>query len=277
MEVSPVSAGLHFQHIFPPAIYLGSLGDTLEARTALVEEKLRELVMLVRWISRGIAQLLIAFSALGVTAAHALIIVVEPDNYAEGTNLSHIQEGLTMQFLAWPNGSPYGNPTEPIVSDVYAESCLSSSAVYCPPPTGELGFGYTYLAWDYASCVRGGGTCFGGTRVLEITFDSPTDYVQLAFSWLSDAPIMLAYDDQNQLISSAGCAFCGGGPSEPRYTTLSIRTEGREGGISRIVAGGAVGRSYADQLAYNVPEPSTFGLLGAGLLGLGFMRHKRAS
>lgn len=209
----------------------------------------------------------IALLLVGMQTASAVVITLDPADYAVGTNLSNIQDGLTISRLQWPDGSPRGAPLPPTRSDVQVTACAPYYS--CLTPT-TLGFGMTYVVNEVSACERGGGDCSRGVNALEFIFASPTDSVSMLFTFGSDPPIMHAYDINGALIDTCYTYYaCGLFYAHDAYeyaATLTINRAERD--IYRIVAGGNAGTSFAQHLSYSVPEPGTFALFGLGLTGL---------
>lgn len=186
-----------------------------------------------------------------------------------------INEGLTISRLQWPHGSPYGAPLPPDRSDVLVTEC---APYYSCLTDATLGFGMTYMLYDFSACERGSSACnFANVNALEFRFDNLTDSVSMLLTWGSDAPIMYAYDNNGALIETcsgyaAQCGMWFDHGNHERATVLSINRSERD--IARIVVGGMIGSSFAQNFSYSVPEPSTLGLLGLGLVGL-LVRRKR--
>ena len=222
----------------------------------------------------------LAVSALSAPA-HALIIqTIDPDNYAIGTNLTNAIPGVTISRLEQPYGG-FGVPYNPVRRDVFA-----GQNPYYLPAEGFLSFGGTTGIDNYRVCYSTGMMgCSQGYSLVEFLFDTPIDFFQLNFTWLSDAPGVLAYDSGGNEIAFCGTPFgqlpatgpCdllqqydpSGGTNRSIYSLgLDSRT------VSRIVAGGWPGNSVVTQIAYSVPEPGTLALLGLGFAGLGLSRRR---
>lgn len=213
--------------------------------------------------------------------AHAILVVVEPDDYTLGTDLSHVTPGVTLTRLVQPDNLGVFNPS---VQPVYASGC----GFNCPAFTGSVTFGTFLQGGSYERCFAGasiGTPCRDDFSVLNIEFDTPTNFLELSFTTGVDYPLLLAYDVAGNLIQRCFASF-----GNPGCATLSSPGGGTRGiaffnhgtaDIARVVVGGDGGNSTIDRLVFervaSVPEPSSLALLSVGLLGMAYRRRARSS
>lgn len=237
----------------------------------------------------------IALLMLAGETANAALITIEPDDYAPGTDLSHIVAGVTLESLYQAGNS--GNRWNPVVSPIYAGTSYSHA------PTGDQMFATQLLPTGYGlgdaryadGCHRItlpsgiSGYCNQGFSVLSARFESGTSFVSLDGVWTADPVWLYAYNSAGELVASC---FGPNEPNNPGCYTAGLVTPGWNNGtvsvysaasdIAWIIASSDNGAGGVDRLVFespaSVPEPATFGMLLAGVAG-GFIarRKKRAS
>jgi hypothetical protein len=225
---------------------------------------------------------LVVISVLNSSPARAEIISFDSTSFALGVNVSHALDGATLQRLtSFPGMTTY----TPTVTDV-----ITTGAYWGPQP---VTFGtYSWLGEGYEGCYNNGvpyalprlGSCGSSSwSVLEVSFDAPTNYVQIVGNLGSDLPGLLAYSSDGSLL--AACVYylmeepCTAeitGPYQPQsfyQSTLTVTSA--QSDIAWVVYGGWFGTTTVHQISYNVPEPSTLSLLGLGAGVLTLSRRRR--
>lgn len=248
----------------------------------------------------------VALLMLAGGTANAALITIEPDDYAPGTDLSHIVAGVTLESL-YQQGFSGTNTYNPVVNALYAgipcngggwtncEVAATGDQMFASSPTSG---GWEYLDAFYANdCISRGGApaygCVQGFSVVSARFDGGTSFVSFDAVWRSDPLWVYAYNSAGQLVASCF------GPNEPtnpscytatgfhpdnhNWSTGTMTVASAAGDIAWVIAGGDNGGSGVDRLVFessaaSVPEPATLGMLLAGVAG-GFIarRKKRAS
>jgi hypothetical protein len=143
-------------------------------------------------------------------------------------------------------------------------------------------FGTYYdLGYGYEGCYVYAGpfSCAYPWSVLQVSFDAPTNYVQIVGNYGSDPPGLFAFSSDGTLVASCmywlpGCAAEVTGPHQPAsiyQSTLTVTSA--QSDIAWVVYGGTFGTTTVHQISYNVPEPSTLLLVGLGAGGL--IRRRR--
>jgi hypothetical protein len=187
------------------------------------------------------------------TAADADLILVGASDDAVAYRLSQ--------------NDPRSNVYDPIVS---------------PFPSGTGG---TVGFEDYQGCRIGSSfpRCF--YSVIEVRFSVPTDLIQMTSQFFTDTPRLIAYDVFDNPIASF---LANGGVQTPQgaftmiYThlpglgfstqlELTLALPSRQ--IARVVYGGD-NQVLVTRVAYQVPEPSTIGLMVLGLVTTGLIRRR---
>lgn len=186
--------------------------------------------------------------------AAATIIEIEPDDYAEGTELTNISPYVTLQhasgMLAWP-------PTP-----IYATNISHRFSA----PTGELGFGrFAGGPVDCEDQVE----CYTG---FSMTFHQPVNWVSLDAINFGYPPgigtVWQAFDETGALITEG---IAGNGFGEPYQFTVAVP------GMRTLIAGGehTTGALEYDYLRFELPEPTLLPLFGFSLAGLYFIRRRK--
>jgi len=227
-------------------------------------------------IRHGVAVLVL----VGVFAspAKADIIVLDPNTYAIGTDVSEILPGLSMSIVA---GQTFW---EAVYSPVVVSGGGYGSYF------GSLDLGRTYYAEYLERCTPGmGGPTLGCDhhyRLQEFRFDAPTDFLQISAAAGADGFGMYAYDAAGNQIGS--CGFLWGGTSgDPgcvnllapfsttsgNHGTLTFRRE--QDDISRVVFGGLAGTASITGVQYSVPEPSSLAAILIGVAAFQLRRRRR--
>jgi hypothetical protein len=211
-------------------------------------------------IVRGRVAFLLAVFGFSVGASNAeVVVVVDPDDYEVGANLSSAVPGVTITYLRQdPQTSTTYNPTR---SDVYAAPC---TGYFCYYPDG-LAFGspsLTLEAENYHACLALGSytPCFlRGFRAIELLFDSSTDYFEVRMDYWGLSPVAYAYDSNNELI--ADCTqwnpTCDRDTIHNPATTytdiVSLRGDDRR--VARVVVGGMLDWAVLQQFSFSETDP----------------------
>jgi hypothetical protein len=197
-------------------------------------------------------------------AANASPIIVEPDNFPSGTNISNAVPGVTLTAFSTPPIILGAVPN----SNVLAMSNLVGSYA----PTGTLVFGTSNAA---AGIFQS--SWFNGDHQFRATFATPTDFVSIMVApdaiGDSDPAFFEIYDSSNVLLDSF--AYLGTGIQTVSFTRPTADIAYLIARNPNLVSGESF---ILDRLVFNdqsnVPEPLSVAVFG-GLMAVGGLVARR--
>lgn len=180
---------------------------------------------------------------------------------------------ITINPADYPNGVP--DFPGLVMSRLTQHSTYPAPALY-EPTVRAIEFSTTNGWENYDGCYRFGQVaptraCMDGFNLIELAFDTPTDFVHLDSIYGSDAPRIWAYDVAGNMIGNIGPSTWTQIPTG-WTSTLDVVHDQRD--IARIVVGGALGNARITEVSYKVSEPATFGIMAIGLLGFVLVRKR---
>ena len=205
-------------------------------------------------MKQSLMKLFVGMFALITSSAQAILITVDPDDYADGTDISNAASGITLSAID-------GGFNVIETSAVFSQTSDLAS-------TGTRVFGHDGIfVQTWAN---------GLVADLRIDFLQATDFVSIDIIANNgfDPGFLKAYDSMGTLLDSFTTqGDLGSGTPE----TATVATASAD--IAYIIASGLSSNDVAlDNLTYNsttaVPAPSVLALLSLGLVGLGFTRHR---
>ena len=192
---------------------------------------------------------------LCTSMANAILITVDPDSFADGTDISNAFSGISLSAI---DGGFNVLSTPSVFSQT---SSLAS--------TGTQVFGHDGIFVEtWAE---------GLVADLRIDFAQATDFISLDIIANDgfDPGFLAAYDSADALLGSFTTQG-DLGSGTPETATISSGSAN----IAYVIASGLGGNDVAlDNLIYNsatVPEPAVLALLSLGLFGIGVARRKAA-
>jgi len=193
--------------------------------------------------------------------ARADLIVIDPNAYAQGTNLSTLFTGVTLSRVTNQAGTAF----RPVSTSVFA------TPTYHQPGILSLGGPATDID-RYDACSTLGASFNCAYNVLELRFTGGTNFFQLDSIFFTDMPGIIVYDTAGNRLSGYTSLFT------PRNTFDGAGTFTMTRGtadIGRVVFGGLFGAATTTRVSYNVPEPMTLGFMTLGLVGAGVFARRR--
>jgi hypothetical protein len=231
-------------------------------------------------------------SCFGVIVVAALLVFPTPtradpitlraSDHPLGTDLSTMIEGMTLRHFTNPPNS-VGEHGRATFAPVYTSIVNVIPTTMAPESIGGSIGGRSGDLFNYHLCTTaqaGSVECSTFMDLLEITFATPTDYIQILSAAFSDAPALIAYDAEGRRIDGLFMASpgytvdfnYGGGANQIATTTLTRP----QADISRVIFGGVGGTNSPTEITVQkVPEPSTLLFVAMGALGL--LASKRRS
>jgi hypothetical protein len=238
--------------------------------------------------------LLVATLMLPVaTSADPLLsVLIEPDDYAVGTDLSHAFPGITLSTFS--NRNPGGLFHYLPVTVVQDASCIvqpigpcrafSGTHLLGEPGSGNDHTGLLAIAGCFtiaavrsgsAPCTEDYGRIYNVDAPLLVSVAEPTNFVEISGTWIHDEIWSFAFDANFNLLGRGDPRFVieydeHGSAPEFRRNTTTFRTDAPE--ISYVLAGSWDGLGWLDtvrigepETVASVPEPGTVTFIALGL------------
>jgi hypothetical protein len=226
--------------------------------------------------------------------SHAVLVTIDADDYAVGTDLSNASSGLTLSAFSWAGGMFDPAVSTPTSSAIFAAMCstgsgdtfcnlfdgpqvFSGGSMYGQSPT--VLFAQVNNAYHALRLMNEERTEYvSAFNVLRVDFDSPTSLAQVvlgAGGWGSSWVAAFGADGQ-PVANCIGFTSCAQILTPEQYGVQRLTVDTDVSNIAFIIAGGGDNYSRIKSVGFDVPEPATFGLFALGLLGIAAARKRFA-
>lgn len=220
--------------------------------------------------------------ALTSVCANATILRLDADDYAAGTNVSNLLDGVSFVAVGQNASSGYAPTTSSVtVADCTGET-LCSQKVFAGSVDYNAGREYWSMAMEAYGCEQGSAAhCRQSSfHVLNLFFDGGTDHFAFQSHWNSDSPILFAFDNAGDLAFRCYISFI-----ENCFQSVTLNGDYShrstlgfsllERSISRVMVGIIDGRGTIEAVEVSVPEPGTLALFASALGGIFLFRRRR--
>jgi len=235
---------------------------------------------------------LIAAALIGITFTantHAGMITLDPGLFGAGTDVTHAYQGADLYTASIVHG-------ELVLDSAYVKTCngckpvVEGTAVFSPTAdSGRLFYDATDFEREWQ---KPNGTSYGS--VLLVSFDEPTDYVQVLGSGAGRLNnFVLDYWDAygHRLGRCNGNTNLDGSSENPNCETTFLGLDPNpyddqkiyklrltDPTIRFVTLGASDGAAYVSSISYNVvPEPAPLLVMSSGLLALAAFRRRKSA
>lgn len=192
-------------------------------------------------------------------SAHATLITIDPA--APGIDLTE-QENATLYRLTMGSDGSFTRST------LHSAPCNTYT---CFGALDQIGLGATGNEEEHFDCVSYG-SCNGPASLIEIVFDTATNYFNVEAIARVDLLAITLFDEDDNILAHcfsgitnafSPCPSANTYGQSSSYQTISFSDEAER--ISRVVMGGSHGSAFPTVVTYSVPEPSSLVLMLLGL------------